>query len=172
MKTSQVWPGSLSKYFYLHFLSRLSESSEIFVNRVEWYTKKVNKIPVKADTDDRHLARKFITWEGKDFVKNFQFLLFSNVWCVFLISFFPFVLLSQVDGYARLFGIFKEVRMLVTSDSLEMYLTTEVNKSFKINVHVTTNYSSDRNETQFNATVVFDNGLSKVRGYSLKLYFQ
>lgn len=62
--------------------------------------------------------------------------------------------------------------MLVTSDSLQMYLTTEVNKSFKINVHVTTNYSSDRNQTQFNATVVFDNGLSKVRGHTLKLYFQ
>ena len=88
-----------------------------------------------------------------------------------LSSFFIFLLL-QVDGYARLFGIFKEVRMLVTSDSLQMYLTTEVNKSFKINVHVTTNYSSDRNQTQFNATVVFDNGLSKVRGHTLKLYFQ
>lgn len=90
-----------------------------------------------------------------------------------LSSFFYFYfLLLQVDGYARLFGIFKEVRMLVTSDSLQMYLTTEVNKSFKINVHVTTNYSSDRNQTQFNATVVFDNGLSKVRGHTLKLYFQ
>jgi len=84
-----------------------------------------------------------------------------------------FFVLFQVDGYARLFGIFKEVRMLVTSDSLQMYLTTEVNKSFKINVHVTTNYSSDRNETQFNATVVFDNGLSKVRSHSfIKLHFQ
>jgi len=63
--------------------------------------------------------------------------------------------------------------MLVTSDSLQMYLTSEVNKSFKINVNVTTNYSSDRNETQFNATVVFDNGLSKVRSHSfIKLHFQ
>lgn len=77
-----------------------------------------------------------------------------------------FKLPSKVDGYARLFGIFKEVRMLVTRDSLEMYLTTEVNKSFKINLRMTTNYSSDRNETQFNATVVFDNGLSKVRSHT------
>lgn len=53
--------------------------------------------------------------------------------------------------------------MLVTSDSLQIYLTTDVNKSFKIDVHVITNYSSNRNETQFNAMVVFDNGLSKVR---------
>ena len=87
----------------------------------------------------------------------------KNIHCFLL----PKLLLLQVDGYARLFGIFKEVRMLVTSDSLQMYLTTEVNKSFKINVHVTTNYSSDRNETQFNATVVFDNGLSKVRSHTL-----
>lgn len=85
--------------------------------------------------------------------------------------FFLFFSLLQVDGYARLFGIFKEVRMLVTSDSLQMYLTTEVNKSFKINVHVTTNYSLDRNETQFNATVVFDNGLSKVRSHTLSSIF-
>lgn len=89
--------------------------------------------------------------------------LFSFTKALIFIFFFIFVLILQVDGYARLFGIFKEVRMLVTSDSLQMYLTTEVNKSFKINVHVATNYSSDRNETQFNATVVFDNGLSKVR---------
>lgn len=60
--------------------------------------------------------------------------------------------------------------MLVTSDSLEMYLTTEVNKSFKINVRMTTNYSSDRNETQFNATVVFDNGLSKVGSHDWLLH--
>ena len=74
-----------------------------------------------------------------------------------------FYLQAHVDGYARLFGIFREVHMLVTSDSLQIYLTTDVNKSFKIDVHVITNYSSNRNETQFNAMVVFDNGLSKVR---------
>ena len=70
---------------------------------------------------------------------------------------------ARVDGYARLFGIFEEVRMLVTRDSFQLYLTTDVNKSFKINVHITTNYSSNRNDTQFNAVVVFENGLSKVR---------
>jgi len=73
----------------------------------------------------------------------------------------PFVK-AHVDGYARLFGIFKEVRMLVTRDSLQLYLTTDVSKSFKIDVHITTNYSSNRNDTLFNAMIVFDNGLSKL----------
>ena len=53
--------------------------------------------------------------------------------------------------------------MLVTRDSLQLYLTTDVSKSFKIDVHITTNYSSNRNDTLFNAMIVFDNGLSKVR---------
>ena len=53
--------------------------------------------------------------------------------------------------------------MLVTHDSLQIYLTTDVSKSFRINVNIITNYSSNRNDTLFNATVVFDNGLSKVR---------
>lgn len=73
----------------------------------------------------------------------------------------PFVK-AHVDGYARLFGIFEEARILVTGDSLQIYLTTDVRKSFKINVHITTNYSSNQNDTQFNALVVFDNGLSKL----------
>ena len=71
--------------------------------------------------------------------------------------------------------------MLVTHDSLQIYLTTDVSKSFKINVNIITNYSSNRNDTLFNATVVFDNGLSKVRfrilgnlepvNHSLRIFF-
>ena len=53
--------------------------------------------------------------------------------------------------------------MLVTHDSLQIYLTTDVSKSFKINVDIITNYSSNRNDTLFNAMVVFDKGLTKVR---------
>ena len=71
--------------------------------------------------------------------------------------------------------------MLVTHDSLQIYLTTDVSKSFRINVNIITNYSSNRNDTLFNATVVFDNGLSKVRfrilgtleivNHSLRMFF-
>ena len=71
--------------------------------------------------------------------------------------------------------------MLVTHDSLQIYLTTDVSKSFRINVNIITNYSSNRNDTLFNATVVFDNGLPKVRfrildthepvNHSLRMFF-
>lgn len=53
--------------------------------------------------------------------------------------------------------------MLATRDSLQIHLASDVNKSYKIDVHLITNYSTNRNDTQFNAMVVFDNGLSKVR---------
>ena len=71
--------------------------------------------------------------------------------------------------------------MLVTHDSLQICLTTDVSKSFRINVNIITNYSSNRNDTLFNATVVFDNGLPKVRfrilgtlepvNHSLRIFF-
>ena len=71
--------------------------------------------------------------------------------------------------------------MLVTHDSLQIYLSTDVSKSFRINVNIITNYSSNRNDTLFNATVVFDNGLPKVRfrilgtlesvNHSLRIFF-
>lgn len=75
---------------------------------------------------------------------------------------FSVLLQAKIDGYARLFGIFEEARMLVTRESLQIFLTTDADKSFKINVHITTNYSSHSNVTQINAMVVFENGLSKV----------
>ena len=71
--------------------------------------------------------------------------------------------------------------MLVTHDSVQIYLTTDASKSFRINVNIITNYSSNRNDTLFNATVVFDNGLPKVRfrilgnlepvNHSLRIFF-
>lgn len=69
---------------------------------------------------------------------------------------------ARIDGYARLFGIFEEVRMLATRDAFQIYLTTDSDKSFKISVQITTNYSLGRNHTQLTANVIFENGLSKV----------
>lgn len=69
---------------------------------------------------------------------------------------------AHLDGFPRLFGIFKDVQMLATRDSLQIHLASDVNKSYKIDVHLITNYSANRNDTQFNAMVVFDNGLSKL----------
>ena len=100
----------------------------------------------------------------KDIKKVCCFIKFPSIWTsksrYHLVFFF---IQAQVDGYARLFGIFEETRMLLTHDSLQVNLTTDVSKSFKINVNIITNYSSNRNDTLFNAMVVFDNGLSKVR---------
>lgn len=73
----------------------------------------------------------------------------------------PFVK-AHIDGYARLFGIFEELRMLATRDVFQIYLTTDTDKSFKISVQITTNYSSGRNHTQLSANVIFENGLSKL----------
>ena len=77
---------------------------------------------------------------------------------------------AHIDGYARLFGIFEELRMLATRDVFQIYLTTDTDKSFKISVQITTNYSSGRNHTQLSANVIFENGLSKViRTISVRL---
>lgn len=73
----------------------------------------------------------------------------------------PFVK-AHLDGYARFFGIFEEVRMLATRDALRIHLSTDADKSFKISVEITTNYSSHRNHTQFSAIVEFENGFSKL----------
>lgn len=52
--------------------------------------------------------------------------------------------------------------MLATRDAFQIYLTTDSDKSFKISVQITTNYSLGRNHTQLSANVIFENGLSKV----------
>ena len=68
-----------------------------------------------------------------------------------------------MSGYARLFGIFDQMRLLITREALQLHLMTDKRKSFQINVHIETNNSSLRNDTHVAASIAFENGLSKVR---------
>lgn len=73
---------------------------------------------------------------------------------------------AHIDGYERIFGIFDELRILVTGETFQIQFATELQNSFKAVVHLTTNYSSNLNTTHFKATVIFKSGLSKVKVYT------
>ena len=53
--------------------------------------------------------------------------------------------------------------MTITRDVMQLRMLTNINKSLKVMLQLTTNYSSHSNETHFHTKIVFHNGLTKVR---------
>ena len=69
---------------------------------------------------------------------------------------------AYIDGYTRIFGVFDEIRILMTRRHFMIRLVTSIFQSFKVRINVMANYSEDLSRTHFKARVIFIGGLAKV----------
>lgn len=79
-----------------------------------------------------------------------------------------FFLQAYIDGYTRIFGVFDEVRILMTRRHFMIRLVTSIFRSFKVRINVMANYSEDLSRTYFKAKIVFIGGLAKLTRASSK----
>jgi hypothetical protein len=68
----------------------------------------------------------------------------------------------HIDGYARIFGIFDEVRILASREVTQVKMVAEIHKSIQAHVYLISNYSKHVNTTHLMAKIIFKNQLSKV----------
>ncbi|XP_001637140.3 uncharacterized protein LOC5517169 [Nematostella vectensis] len=73
----------------------------------------------------------------------------------------PF-LQAHIDGYARIFGVFDEIRVLVTREGTQIKMVADLHKSIKAYLYMSSNYSRHINATHLQARIIFRNGLSKL----------
>ena len=73
-----------------------------------------------------------------------------------------FLTQAHIDGYTRIFGVFDEIRILMTRRHFAIRLVTSIFQSFRVRINVNANYSEDLSRTHFKARVVFIGGLARV----------
>lgn len=79
---------------------------------------------------------------------------------------------AHIDGYTRIFGVFDEIRILMTRRYFTIRMVTSIFRSFKVRINVVANYSDDLSKTHFKAKIIFIGGLAKVKETSvIKTWF-